>query len=442
MKGSSIIIGLLGIIVRLAVLAAVFVAAVGGGYWGYHQFMASRPVAAATTNIRLVAVTRGDLSATVNTTGSLVPINQARLTFKSGGKLKELNVKVGDRVKAGDVIARIDTTDLEITLAQRLLTLETNKLKLEQGKQGPKKEDIAIAKVNLDKATLNLQKAQADYDKIAWRNDVGMSAQATALQQATLDYQTAQANYAKATAGPSDIDIQVLENTVKATELQIAQDRANIQGATIVAPFDGVISTVGANVGEQVGANTVMATVVDLSNLRIEANIDETDIGKVAVGQEATITLDGLSDVRLRGRVTAIAPNASMQSGVVTYLVYVTLNQADARLRGGMTATANIVVEQRQNVLYVPNRAIKNQRNLRTVQVYQNGELVEKEVRVGLSNDQSTEILAGLGDGDEVAIVTTATNITTGTRGAAGMFGAPTGGQIVTTQPAPPAGGR
>ncbi len=422
---------ILGVLGRLVLLAAIFVVAVGGGYLGYNKVVNGRSAAAAAPTVRLVSAQRGNLEATVNTTGVLVPINQARLSFKSGGKLKELNVKVGDMVKAGAVLARLDTTDLEYTLAQNLITLENNRLKLEQAKQGPKKEDLTIAKVNLEKATLNLQKAQSDYDKVAWRNDVGLTPQAASLQQATLDYQSAQANYAKAIAGSTETDLQILENAVKSSQIAVEQARSNLAGAVIVAPFDGVVASVSANVGEQVGT-TALIVLVDLNNLRIEANIDETDIARVQVGQDVSVTLDSLPDLRLRGKVTAIAPNATMQSGVVTYLVHVTLSQTNPRLRAGMTATANIVVEQRQSALYIPNRAVKTSRGIRTVQVIQGGQLVEKQVRTGLANDQYTEILEGLSDGEEVAIVTTPTS-TSLSQGGMGLFSGM--GQRQTTAP-------
>jgi HlyD family secretion protein len=405
----SIIGQLVSVIVRLAVLVSVFAAAVTGGYLGYHQYIKQKPASASTT-YRFSPVVRGDLSATVSTTGSLVPINQVKLSFKTGGKLKELNAKVGDSVKAGTVLARIDTQDLEFTLAQNMISLENARLKLEQLKAGPANNDITIAKVNLDKATLTLQKAQGEYDKIAWRNDVGMSSQAQTLQTATLDYQTALANYAKATQGSSATDLQIQDNAVKSAQIQVDQARSNLQGAIIVAPFDGVISSLSGNVGEQVGSTPII-TLIDLSAMRIEANLDETDIAKVDVGQTVNVTLDSLPDLRIAGKVTAIAPSANMQSGVVTYQVHVVPDRIDPRLRAGQTSTASIVVEHRTNVLYVANRAIKNLRGVKTVQIATaDGQIVEKPVQTGLSNDANTEIISGLADGDMVAIATTATN--------------------------------
>ena len=141
-----------------------------------------------------------------------------------------------------------------------------------------------------------------------------------------------------------------------------------------MAPFDGVVANVTANVGEQVSASPII-TIIDPNSVRIETNIDETDIGKVAVGQVVNITFDSMPGLSLQGKVTTIAPSSSSQSGVVTYLVYVVPTKVDPRLRLGMTSTASIIYDQRTNVVCVPNRAIKNQRSGKTVQVYVAGEL-------------------------------------------------------------------
>ncbi len=418
MRLSTIVKQLVGFIVRLALVAAVFVAAVAGGYIAYHQYIAARPASASTT-YRFARAERGSLTATVSTTGSLAPTNQAKLSFKTGGKLKEVNVRVGDAVKAGAVLARLDTQDLEYTLAQNLINLENARLRYEQLKAGPTSNDITIAKVNLDKAKLNLERAQSDYDRVAWRNDVGMTPQAAALQSATLDYQTALANYAKATQGSSATDLQIQENAVKSSQLQVDQARSNLQGAVIVAPFDGVIAAVSGNVGEMVGA-TPLITIIDTASLRLEASIDETDIGRIAVGQAVNITLESVPGLILPGRVTSIAPSANLQSGVVTYVVHITPTQTDARLRAGLTATASIVVDQRRDTLYVPNRAVRNVRGAKVVQVAQpDGQIVEKQVQTGISDDNNTEIIAGLSDGEVVAIVATVSSAPTP---AGGMF--------------------
>jgi multidrug efflux pump subunit AcrA (membrane-fusion protein) len=400
-------------IVRNLILLVLLAAAVVGGYYAYVQYsdtQAAAAAAAALKNVQYATVTRGTLSASVSATGNVVPVNTARLTFRTGGVVQSVNVKVGDAVKAGDVMAKLDTTDLELALATALTNLDNAQIKYQQSAVGPKTDDINIAKANLDKSGSNLAKAQSDYDKVAWMSTVGMTSQSAALQQATLDYQIAQANYAKATAGSTALDLAVLQNQVKLSQIQVDQARRNLANATIVAPIDAVVSTAGINPGDSVTSGTVMFNLIDLKTLRVDANVDETDMVKIAVGQAVTVTLDSLAGVALPAKVTAIAPNSTLQSGVVTYLIQMTISKLDPRLRSGLTATASIVVQQKEGVLMAPNRAIKVTRNVRTVLVKDGARELQKEVAVGMSNDQFTEITDGLSEGDTVIISTTATN--------------------------------
>jgi len=396
----------------LLVLLVLAILAVGV-YLAYSQYAAAQAAAAANaaqSRITYATVQRGSLQATVNTTGSIVPVTQVKIGFRASGVLKEVRVKVGDVVKEGDVLAKLDTSELELALATAQINLDNAQIKYQQALAGPKSEDITIAKANLEKARANLQKAQSDYDRIAWMAGAGASSQALALQQATLDYQIAVANYAKATAGSSQQDLAQLQNAVKLAEIQVETARRNLNNAIIVAPVSGIIASVGANVGEYVGSGVTMFTIVNLQNLRVDANVDETDVAKLAVGQPAVITFDSLPGLSLKGRVIAISPNATVQSGVVTYQVQIGIDDKDPRLRGGLTATANIIVEQKDNVLMVPNRAIRVNRNIRSVLVTTNEGLVEKQIQTGMANDQYTEVIAGLNEGDKVAIITTATN--------------------------------
>jgi multidrug efflux pump subunit AcrA (membrane-fusion protein) len=401
-------------IVRNLVLLVLLAAAAAGGYYAYTRYTSNQAAiaaAAALKNIQYGTVTRGNLSASVSATGNIVSANTAKLTFRSSGIVQSVNVQVGNLVKAGDVLAKLDTTDLELALATALTNLDNAQIKYQQSAVGPKSDDINIAKANLDKSGANLAKAQSDYDKVAWMSNVGITPQAAALQQATLDYQIAQANYAKATAGSTAMDLAVLQNQVKLSQIQVDQARRNLLNATIVAPIDAVVSTAGINPGDSVTSGTVVFNLIDLKALRVDANVDETDMVKVAVGQSVSVTLDSLSGVSLPAKVTAIAPNSTVQSGVVTYLIQMTIARLDPRLRSGLTATANIIVQQKEDVLMVPNRAIKVTRNVRTVSVEEaSGTVVQKQVAVGMSNDQFTEITAGLTEGEKVIIATTATN--------------------------------
>ncbi|HEX2924599.1 MAG TPA: HlyD family efflux transporter periplasmic adaptor subunit, partial [Chloroflexota bacterium] len=192
----------------------------------------------------------------------------------------------------------------------------------------------------------------------------------------------------------------------------------------IIAPFDGAVSAVAANVGEQVSAAAI--TMVDPKSARIDATVDETDVAKLVVGQPATVTFDAIPDKRLQGKVIAVAPAGTTTQGVVSYLVSIGLSNLDVTLPAGMSASLSVEVDRKDNVLVVPNRAVRTVGRNRVVDVMVGEKTETRTVQVGMSNDQSTQIVSGLQDGDVVVIPVTTT------RGASGP-GAPSkgGGMVV-----------
>ena len=195
----------------------------------------------------------------------------------------------------------------------------------------------------------------------------------------------------------------------------------------------GNVSATAANPGEQVGAGTAAVTLVDTRQLRVDVVVDETDVAKIQPGQPVSVTFEALSGQRLNGRVAVIAPTATVQQGVVNYQVQIQLDpaaQAQA-VKPGMTATAQIEVQRKDNAVLVPNRAIKTQGRNRTVEVADlDVKTATRQIQVGMSNDQQTEITSGLQAGDRVVIPTTTTAAARvpGFGGPGGGFGGPPGG--------------
>src|SRR5579884_2903381 len=162
------------------------------------------------------------------------------------------------------------------------------------------------------------------------------------------------------------------------------------------------------NPGEQASANSTI-TLVNPDALRVDINVDETDIARVEIGQPVLLTLDALPGRPVRARVTAIAPQATTQQGVTSYLVSATLENG-AGVLPGMTATANIIDAQKADALQVPNRAIRRQGRDQVVDVLTpEGKLDTRVVQRGLSNDQSSEITSGLDEDDQVVLPSTQT---------------------------------
>jgi HlyD family secretion protein len=206
--------------------------------------------------------------------------------------------------------------------------------------------------------------------------------------------------------GASDEDLIIAQVSVDQAQASLELAELQLEGATIAAPFEGIVAFVGAEVNEQVAPGAPMITVIDPSAFHVDVRIDEIDIGQVEVGQEVWVTLDAFPDEDLVGRVDFIAPVANAELGIVTYLVTVSFDPSAAPLRAGMTANITIVTEQREDVLLVPNRAVSIDRDtgLLYVETPVNGEVVRVEVEIGLQDESFSEVLRGLEEGDRVVI--------------------------------------
>lgn len=466
------------ILVSLVIVAALLSA---GAFLFYRQ--QSNTAQAATTALTTGTVTRGSLVASVSGAGNIYAPQQTSLNFElTGSQITQINVQVGDQVKAGQVLAQEDNTDLQFSLrtAQAQLTSAQASLdKLEQPatqtdvnaakaqvasaqaaynaavtKNAHAPDQLMSAKAQLDKAAATLQQAQVAYNAIAWRDNAGNSSQAATLAAATADYQSAlatynltivdindtavksaaqalasaQANLATVTAPATAQALAQAQASVDSAQVAVEQAQRKLNQAKIIAPFDGTIAAVNYVAG-QFSSSSAVVTLVNLDNLETEVTLSEVDIAKIKTGQQVTLSLDALSGQSVTGKVVAVSPVGVVTSGVVNYTVNVALDKADAVIKPGMTATAAVVVDQRDNVLMVPNRAIHTQNNHKTITLLYGGKEVALTVQTGLSNDQSTEIVLAttadgqtitLTDGDIVVLNSTTTSSKTSNTGGPG----------------------
>jgi RND family efflux transporter MFP subunit len=278
------------------------------------------------------------------------------------------------------------------------------------------------AKSALDSARANLTKLQTQVDS----NDV---------KSAQLQLQTAQNNLAKLLNGRDAATLKISETGVSQAELSLKQAQRALDKAKITAPFDGVVAQVNINPGQSAASATASTTgtvssgdiqLVDLDHLQIVVNLSEVDSPRVMEGQTAQLTFDALPDVNLEGKVVQIWPAGVQSSGVVNYPVTVELANTPASVKPGMSTNLNIVVDERDNVMTVPNRAVKTQGKQKYVLVLFEGQQIRTPVETGLSNDTVTEISSGLKEGDTVILSTTTTS--TSNRGIGGIGGPGMGG--------------
>ncbi|MCK4722060.1 MAG: efflux RND transporter periplasmic adaptor subunit, partial [Dehalococcoidia bacterium] len=201
---------------------------------------------------------------------------------------------------------------------------------------------------------------------------------------------------------------------LQAAELALKNAKEDLMKTEILAPFDGIVVDVGVKQNDQLSsfdyASVTAVHLVDISTVKMEGVVDEIDIYQVKLGQEAVITVDALPDVEVKGKVTFISPFGTEETGVVEFAVTISLEPAEVELRGGLTATADIIVEKHENVLLIPNRAVKGLVGDYWVEVVideATEEVEKRQVVLGAQDAKFTEVISGLEAGEKVMVEAT-----------------------------------
>lgn len=443
---------ILGLVAMIIVAGVVII--------GNAQRSAAQALAA---NVQLGRVTRATLLLTVDSSGSTSPLNSLNIGFGMAGTIAKVNVKAGDQVKAGAVLAELDTGDIELQIAQQeqaflsqqaaySMTLQPDpnavksaqvtldnaaaSYKLAQQKYAVNRTDqVSLSCNNLDSAKQAYDDAVTAYNNYLanWRVIVNgtyeVSPQKAQLDRAKTAYDQALTNCSLARSSVNDSGIKSAwsqlqqakqnldqlinpsERTLAAAKAQLDQaqlslDQAQRQldKARIVAPFDGAVTQVNAVAGGPGSAATTIG-LADLSQYHVEVLVDETEIGQVKVGQKAELTFDALPDVKMTGAVTRINPAGTISQGVVNYNVQVDLEPTTAVLRIDMTANVRIILDTHANVLAVPGGAIRSDpaTNGYYVNVMAaNGEAQRIDVTTGYTDGDLTEVAGDLQPGAQV----------------------------------------
>jgi HlyD family secretion protein len=276
--------------------------------------------------------------------------------------------------------------------------LESAQAALDRMLAGADENQLGAANANVSAAAAQRDAAQAQLDLLLVPSSEAQQASARAqLAQA-------EANLAALHAGASEERVAIARAQVEQAMISLEEALDNLANASLVAPFDGVVTAVYVEVGEFASGPAV--DLVDTGSMEVVLDVDEVDIGAISLGQEAVITLETWPDEELTAEVVSIAPKATAMAEIVTYQVHLRVEAGDLPLRTGMTANAELVTAQREGVLLVPNRAITADRSTGTYTVNRlEGDAVsEVQVTIGLRDNRHTEIRGGLAEGDQVII--------------------------------------
>ncbi|HEX4486684.1 MAG TPA: efflux RND transporter periplasmic adaptor subunit [Terriglobales bacterium] len=393
-RRKGLIYGVIGLALVLLIVGGVYAASRGG------------------TKIdpsKLAKVEKGDLAKSVVATGKVEPIIKVEVKSKASGIVKKLLIDAGDRVKKGQLLAQLDKDEIAA--------------QVDQSRAG-----MAAAEASLKGAEADYERAKVDAEgpdvpllKRAYERAVGME---KAGVVSTSSLEDAQKNYEMALnkQNVSKAQLLVLKAKVAQSQGQLGQDKANLAQleeqlsyTDIVSPLDGVVLSRDVEMGDAVSSilvlgssATLVMTLGDTSEVYVKGKVDESDIGKVYLGQPARIKVESFKDKTFNGKVTKISPMGVEKDNVTTFEVRVSINNPGGELKAEMTANAEIILEEHKNVLQIPEGALIYDKDKKASVEIPDAKAKEGKtklaVNIGISNGAKTEVLSGLKEGDQVVL--------------------------------------
>jgi HlyD family secretion protein len=358
---------------------------------------------------QLAKAETGDIARSVVATGKVQPITKVEVKSKASGIVTRLDTDINAQVKQGQVLAQLDQQEiLDQVAAQKaqLAAAESN-------------ARAAAASIEYDR--VNAQAPDLPMYKNTYERNVAMSKQGIVSQQ-SLDDAQQKYLFAANTRDKAVSQISVDTSKLRQAQAQVAQAQASLKQleeqlsyTTITSPMDGTILSRDVEIGDAVSSilvlgstATLVMTIGDITQVYVQGKVDESDIGKVYLGQAARIKVESFKDKNFLGKVTKIAPLGVEKDNVTTFEVRVSIENPGGELKANMTANAEILLEEHKKVLTVPEQAVLYDKDRNASievpdQKAKNGRR-KVDIKAGISNGTKTEVLAGLKSGDTVIL--------------------------------------
>ena len=326
-----------------------------GGVGAYALWGSLKPALA----YRLAKVERGAITAAVSATGTLNPVVSVQVGSQVSGQILALYADYNSPVTKGQLIARIDPNSFALRVNQAMADLEATRATVltQLANVGALRAEVSRAKVNLADAERDFQRNKTLFEK----NFVS----GAALDKARAVFEGAQEQLkiAQAQLAVGESQVRNVEAVVKQRESQLAQAKVDLDRTEIRAPVDGIVVKKSVEPGQTVAASLqapeLFVIAQDLREMQVETSIDEAEVGRIGVGQRASFTVDSFPGRTFRGTVSQVRKAAQVVQNVVTYIAVISAANPDLSLFPGMTANVRIVVDTRENVLKIPNAALR-----------------------------------------------------------------------------------
>jgi HlyD family secretion protein len=358
---------------------------------------------------KLASVEKGDIAKAVVATGKIEPLTKVEVKSKASGIVKQVLVDYGDPVKTGQVLAELDKEQLEAQVREARANLmaaqaavKAAQATYERNKVDAEGPDVPFLKSSMDRS----RSLHTD----------GLISEAV-LEDSEKAYQMALNKQMSATRNlaVSRADIARSEAQVAQAEAVLDRDEEDLRNSTIVSPMDGIVLSRDVEVGDAVSSilvlgsqATLVMTLGDVSEVYVKGKVDEADISRVYLGQPARITVESLKGKKFEGKVTKISPMGVEKDNVTTFEVRVSIRNPSGELKANMSANAEIIQQEKHDVLLVPEAAVVYDKDRKTFLEVPDPKADSGRRRIaatlGISNGVKAELVSGLKEGDKVIL--------------------------------------
>jgi RND family efflux transporter MFP subunit len=374
---------------KKAIIAIILIIIAGGSYYYYKKKQA------ASSQVQYVTAPaeKGTLTTSISASGNIVVDQSSSIDPTITGTVSNVAVKVGDQVKKGQLLFTIVNNQLGVSVAQA-------------------NSSLVSAQGQLKSAKAQKESAQASLKADQKKNDATPH---------TVNSEQIEADKKQITAAEASIDSALASINAASANLGYQGEQAGKRNVT--SPINGTVNAVNIKNGDDLsrissGNNAVAPIIIgDLGTMKSQVQVNEVDVANVSIGQKAMLKFDAIDALETTGTVEKMDSLGTLSSGVVTYNVTIDFDSLDNRIKPGMSVTASIITQVKQDILIVPTSAVKNDNSGDYVEVLASGATTpeRKNVQAGLSNGMDTEIVSGVNAGDNVVTQTINSNSTTTT---------------------------
>ncbi|MBI6875333.1 efflux RND transporter periplasmic adaptor subunit [Clostridium aciditolerans] len=357
-------------------------------------------------NVKTQKIKLGSISAEVEFPGNLKAKTQVAVFPKTGGRVASVNVNVGDKVTAGQLLYTLDTAELEANLQAQQAGLQAASANLEKTSDSGLAQQVSQAEQSLQKAQVRFNDVKDNYDKMQKLYAAG------AIAKKELDDAKTQYDNASIDLNADQTNLNLLldkigpQNT-KAAAAQVAQSQAGvnsvqiqINNAKITSPISGIVAAKDVEVGQMAGGQSGSVTVIDSTSVTAEITVPDKMLGRLQVGQSIPVVVSALENKEMPGVIETISPEANSKDN--SYIVKIKVDNANGEIKSGMFAKVSLQAESKDNVLIVPNQAIKIENGVNYIYTVENGKIKKVSVNTGISNNKFTEVSGNIKENNDI----------------------------------------